>query len=896
MIISSFNKYVEKHGRVTYIVLGIIICFMFVIFVGNGSEFIGGCTRGRRPSTVGKMYGKKIKFNDFMLLKRQTDIACYFRYGMFLSEYNDAYLNSETFDRMRMIHEAKKAGFYKQVTDKDVAKAIHDIPVFKDEKGNFSLDKFNNFKSGFLRSYMMKATDFDDMIRQNLAIAKMTESITKDVAVGEMEIDAQLAEYKLKHAEIAVDMDKASEISDKEVADFFANRKADIKMEAQRKAIVATVSTESVLSKPEVAVTEEEALKHFTDNKDGLYSGSTFEVKKAQIMASLSGTKARMLARKQAEGIAAALAGKEVDAAAFEKAAADAGAALVKCDYFTVGSKLPGLEGDHVMLANSIRTLDKKGTLTKVVIDGSAYSLAMLEDIKDGVLPSELNDEVKGKVLDAIMNERAVAFYNEKIASYRDAAPGTRAGWELGRKEMEAIQADESRSDEEKQAALMNVSDYVREIVQPFYVQEERSFSAVAYSYDSYKESVTITDSDIKKGYEARKAKYENVDVRLSKVVVDIADDADADAKAAAKAKAEEAYKKAVEGKDIAELAAEYSGDENNDGDTGAVAINTLDKELQAQVRKLQVGQLSTVIETADGYVFFKLVEKAEPKTFDAVKGEIASELTLEAAKKAAIADAERAYVEIAKAWDEAGHKDAEKVAILKNNTTEGKAEFTEVPMTRQYSYGAFGAAGDNALMAAVFAVKAAEPFTKAVAGTEAAYIAVLGDVAPAHLMDAKDDISLTVNVYKRSVAMDAALAKANAEISRINEALKGGAAIVDAAGETVFLDDKDAISHQNANQFDDVYVRNVAGMLNDLDKAEVNTVIPAQKSYSGYTLVYLESKNVPSGDDMKDTREAVRQQLLMQKKNSVLAKFVQRVQKESDTRDINPGLLGDEF
>ena len=36
MIISSFNRYFEKHGRKTYIVLGIIISVIFVFAIGGG--------------------------------------------------------------------------------------------------------------------------------------------------------------------------------------------------------------------------------------------------------------------------------------------------------------------------------------------------------------------------------------------------------------------------------------------------------------------------------------------------------------------------------------------------------------------------------------------------------------------------------------------------------------------------------------------------------------------------------------------------------------------------------------------------------------------------------------------------------------------------------------------
>ena len=87
--------------------------------------------------------------------------------------------------------------------------------------------------------------------------------------------------------------------------------------------------------------------------------------------------------------------------------------------------------------------------------------------------------------------------------------------------------------------------------------------------------------------------------------------------------------------------------------------------------------------------------------------------------------------------------------------------------------------------------------------------------------------------------------------------------------------------------------VRNSGLLLEALSKAEVNTVIPPQKTYSGYALVYLAAKDVPTGDDAKDKREATRNQLLSQKKNQVLADFVRQAQKDSNTQNINPLISG---
>ena len=904
MIISKFNRYVEKHGRVTYIVLGVIICFMFVIFVGNGNDSIGGCSNRRRIGSVAKMYGKNISLDEFMHLKRQTDIACFMRFGMLLSEYNDPYLNRETFSRMRMIHEAKKRGYYKKVTDEEIAKRIHELKWLQDDNGKFDLKKFENFKNGFLRGYQLTAADFDELVKQDIAIGKMTEDIVKDVKVEDAEIDKELAEYTLKHAELSMETDKAVVPTEKEIADFFANRKSDIEPDKLRTAMVATIASAAAKAKADAAdapaelkVSDEEALKNFNNNKDKLYKNQKFEAVKPRIVAALKNTKVRAYTQKAAANLIASFKDKDVTPEAFKAAAEAAGAKVIQTGELGEGATIPGMEGEHSMLANAIRGLDKKGALTKApVIDKLDFAVALLTDIKDAALPEALDERTTEKIRNKIIEEKAIAFYNEKVAPYKEAAAGSKAAWELGRKQMEAVRDDTSKSDEEKQAAMLEINDYIRDTIQPFYVQEERSFSVAVFKDADYAATVTLTEGDIEKGFEARKAEYSKVEVRLSQILIKTADSDKDEEKAAKKAKAAEVLKKIAEGADFAKLVAEYSDDaatKSKGGDTGLVSIDSLDHHVKEQVEKMQVGQISPVVESHDGLVVFKLAEKTAPKTLNDVRAELVKTLTEEAARKAANAEAERLASAVAVAWNESGHKDDQKLSILKSSAQDSKATIQEIGFSRQYNYGAKGPASESALMSTVFNATVAEPFTKAVQGKDASYVACLNDVKPAKLDEAKNRLSTTISVYKRSVASQIALDKATAEIAAINKALKEGSDIAKASPERPFADAKGKLSKETERQFNEIMVRNSGLLLEALSKAEVNTVIPPQKTYSGYALVYLAAKDVPTGEDAKAKREKTGNQLLAQKKNQVLAEFVRQAEKDSNTQNINPMISG---
>ena len=555
------------------------------------------------------------------------------------------------------------------------------------------------------------------------------------------------------------------------------------------------------------------------------------------------------------------------------------------------------MEGEHTMLANAIRKLNKKGDITKApVIDKQDFSVALLTEIKDAPLPEALDERTTEKIKNKIIEEKAIAFYNEKIAPYKEAAAGSKAAWELGRKEMEAVRDDSSKSDEEKQTAMFEINNYIRDVIQPFYVQEERSFNVAVFKDSDFEATVTLTEGDIEKGFEARKAEYSKVEVRLSQILIKTSDSDKDEEKAAKKAKAAEVLKKIAEGADFTKLAAEYSDDaatKAKGGDTGLVSIDSLDHHVKEQVEKMQIGQISPVVESHDGLVVFKLAEKTAPKTLNDVRAELVKTLTQEAARKAANAEAERLASAVAVAWNESGHKEDQKLAILKSSAMDSKATIQEIGFSKQYNYGAKGPASESTLMSSVFNATAAEPFTKAAQGKDASYVACLNEVKPAKLDEAKNRMSTTINVYKRSVASQIALDKANAEAAAINKALKEGADIAKASPERPFADAKGTLSKATERQFNEIMVRNSGLLLEALSKAEVNTVIPPQKTYSGYALVYLAAKNVPTGDDAKAKRDATSNQLLSRKKNQVLADFVRQAEKDSNTQNVNPMISG---
>ncbi len=156
-------------------------------------------------------------------------------------------------------------------------------------------------------------------------------------------------------------------------------------------------------------------------------------------------------------------------------------------------------------------------------------------------------------------------------------------------------------------------------------------------------------EQDIQQYYMANQLSYHEPEkVRLHQILIRVTKEDLADKQKAARDRLLD-FKKQIEGgKDIAELAKQFSDDtetKDKGGDTGLVDRMTMAPSLANAVFALQPGQLTDVVETPIGYFLAKVDEKKAPetKTVDQVRPEIAAQLwTKEKAKAIAKADAEK--------------------------------------------------------------------------------------------------------------------------------------------------------------------------------------------------------------------------------------------------------------
>lgn len=905
MLISHFNRYFEKHGRKTYIVLGVIISLMFVVFISGGAGDIFSFLGNGRPTSYGTMYGKKLKIKDINKKMQETSLVISLT-SPYMQQLDDRMIFQETLNRMRMLKEAKNRGMA-PITDEELADRIREIYIFHNEEGAFDMKRFARFKDN-LTAQGMTAQDFDRIIRESMIIDRLGEEITKDVTVDDAEAASYIEKYTTKFAAFPVLAEDSRPTQD-EIADFFAKRSSEISLPDGRSAIVAQFSVQNLLDNlPAELQAEIEPKAEEVSAQYEKYSTTTY---KDQEFAAVSGTIATMLknrnARNYLEKQAAQLSEKFADMIdnetpedrqrRFLSEAGKVGAALTTTGYVTGTAAVPGIGENEMSLAEKIRGLEKVGQVSAAAYMTKGPAVAYLRERRATALPTELDKEISELIADKLMSEKALAMYNEKVGPFRSDVATSDGLSKYMQLEYARLQSDTEMSDEQKQVKLYEYQSLLQDFVMPFLVRESRSFSAAVFPYDAYAAEVKIDDDMLREEYQAHLADYQKKEVRLARIQMNVGG-LSADEAKAKRDKLAALLAEVGEGADFEALVAANSEVEDSI-DKDFVEISKYPAVISAKLEGLAAGQISEIIEMPESYVLVKVLERRDGRSFDEVKGELTAAVRDAKTREMAGDEAERLSDILATNWydknDFNGQTDGKEAeifaaaeAVLKESTSKfSHARFVEFADVDSYGYLNPEFGRDENMAAVVFRTSAASPISIAVGGQKGVYVCCLKGIVPASLRDpAKDQVAMSImkRIYVRESGFRKAEARAQAEATRINAALAEQKAFAEAAGSVTFSDVPE-FSRFNAQALaQTLRAQDVNTLLNSYGKAAVNTVSAPIRTDSGAALLYLVSKVVPDDEQSKAMLENVKNYLLNRNKQEALNKFSLKLEEESQT------------
>jgi len=169
------NKKVSK--KIFYVLAALIIP-AFVIW---GSASVMDKKKG--PGIAGRIFGEKVSIDQFQEAYRNWGIQLRYQYGDKAKEAA-AFLNplQATWERLIVLHEIKKRNIW--VTDKEVVDHIRKIP-FLQRSGRFDKQAYDLFLKYTLG---VNARQFEETLRENLAMAKFSAEVTKDISVTDEEV------------------------------------------------------------------------------------------------------------------------------------------------------------------------------------------------------------------------------------------------------------------------------------------------------------------------------------------------------------------------------------------------------------------------------------------------------------------------------------------------------------------------------------------------------------------------------------------------------------------------------------------------------------------------------------------------------------------------------------
>lgn len=181
----------KKTAKRVWIGLAVIIIPAFTFW-----GFSGAFRSKDENSIAGKIFGRKITYVQFRDAITSEKIMARLQFGDKLDEIQQ-YLDFEpqAWQRMVLLAEAKK----RRITagDKEVIADIQSSPIFQ-SKGVFNNKAYNDILRYYLR---VQPRIFEELIRQNLILAKLYKQVTDNVSLTDEQIkEGYVKAKKLKSA------------------------------------------------------------------------------------------------------------------------------------------------------------------------------------------------------------------------------------------------------------------------------------------------------------------------------------------------------------------------------------------------------------------------------------------------------------------------------------------------------------------------------------------------------------------------------------------------------------------------------------------------------------------------------------------------------------------------
>jgi peptidyl-prolyl cis-trans isomerase D len=216
----------KKVARMTWIVLLVIIGPAFIFWgIGSYQRSAGG----REDENFGKIFGRRVSRQEYIDALKAVQMQMRMQFGESYNEIQKMVnFKAITLERLALTAEARRRGL--RVSDKELIDYIEHVPSFQ-RNGVFDKAAYGMIIEYNLR---MPARSFEEQIRNNLMIQKLSDQTAGKVSVTDAEIREA---YRKDHEQlnldyisaIPADFAGAVTIPDAQAKDFFTHNSLDFK-------------------------------------------------------------------------------------------------------------------------------------------------------------------------------------------------------------------------------------------------------------------------------------------------------------------------------------------------------------------------------------------------------------------------------------------------------------------------------------------------------------------------------------------------------------------------------------------------------------------------------------------------------------------------------------------
>ncbi len=186
---------------------------------------VSSVIRSNRNYFVGKIGSWRITRPLWRRALMHTRIDYLLKTG--IRELPPQVLEEFAWNRLIQLYASKKQRI--KVSDEELAKYIQNLPLFKDEDGNFSLQAYRRF----LNAIGIPEKEFEETLREDLLLEKLKQKVSVKATVSETEIqDAwtrsqekfKLSYYPIKYEKFLPQIS----ISEEEIRDYYSKHKEEL--------------------------------------------------------------------------------------------------------------------------------------------------------------------------------------------------------------------------------------------------------------------------------------------------------------------------------------------------------------------------------------------------------------------------------------------------------------------------------------------------------------------------------------------------------------------------------------------------------------------------------------------------------------------------------------------